>query len=382
MQEWSNARHFLVILQKVWGLPNQCYNAAARWSTSRRTDSVAVLSDSRIPAKAVHLPDASEFPREPATWYVFCTSADLKKKPLSKRMLGRRLVAYRTDRGDVTVLDAHCTHLGADLGRGTVVGDTIRCPFHHWRYASDGRCAAAAGCERPPKSAKLRCYPAIERHGYVFFFNGPEPLFQLPFFPDCDEDAFAASARFRFEMDCPWFMLVANGFDGQHFQAVHDRKLTSAPTVDCPGPFARRMQFKADVMGTTLVDRLLRRFVGKHVEISITSWGGPHVLVEGRFGRAHSRLLVASQALGADRTLSDVIVFARRVPMIWGGRLSDAVNLSVRRMFTQAFVRYDIDRLSGVRYQPEGLIEQDRELIECFHWLGRLPRSEYDESAE
>lgn len=342
---------------------------------------MAVLSDSHRAPRNASLPDASQFPREPATWYVFGASAELTSKPLSKQMLGRRLVAYRAKGGQATVLDARCAHLGADLGRGTVVGETIRCPFHHWRYAADGRCAAVPGCRRPPASARLRSYPTIERHGYVYFFNGPEPLFELPFFPGCDWEDFAAGAAFRFEADCPWFMLVANAFDGQHFQAVHDRKLTSTPIVDCPDRCARRIRFGAEVLGTTICDRLLRQFVGRQVEVSITSWGGPYVLVEGRFRRAHSRLLVASRPAGTDRTLVDVIVFARRAPSRWGGRLGDRLALRVRRLFTKAFMRYDIDRLSGIRYQPEGLIEQDQELVEYFHWLVGLPRSEYEETA-
>ena len=341
-----------------------------------------VLSDGHPESVGASYQMLSRFPREPATWYIFCPSSDLKTRPRSKEILGRRLVAYRTASGGANVLDAHCADLGADLGRGKIVEETIRCPFHHWRFSADGQCAAIPGCDRVPESARLRSYPTVERHGYVFFFNGPEPLFQLPFFPDCEEDDFAASVPFRFEMDCPWFMLVANGFDGQHFQSVHDRKLISTPIIDCPDPFARRMRFKADVMGTTICDRLLRWFVGKEVEVSITTWGGPHVLVEGRFGRAYSRLLVASQPLGTDRTLSEVIVFARRAPRHLGGNVADGLSLRVRRLFTKEFMRYDIDRLSGVRYQPQGLIDQDKELIEYFHWLTRLPRSEYEESEQ
>jgi phenylpropionate dioxygenase-like ring-hydroxylating dioxygenase large terminal subunit len=324
------------------------------------------------------LPDVAEFPSHPSTWYLFCRSNELRAKPISKTIMQRRLVAYRTAAGEVSVLDANCAHLGADLGRGSIVGDAIQCPFHHWRYASNGRCVATAQNSQAPPSASLRSYPVVERHGYVFFFFGPRYWFPLPFFADSDPADFAASSPFRFEMDCPWYMLVANGFDTQHFHAVHDRKLKSTPQVDCPASMARRMRFDADVTGSSIFDRLLKRFVGREVQISITSWGGPHVLVEGVFGKAHSRLLVASQPLDENHTLSEVIVFAKRSHGSLKAVTVDRLNLRVRRRFTQAFMQYDIDKLAGVRYQPEGLTPQDRDMIDFFQWLTTLPRSEYE----
>lgn len=322
-------------------------------------------------------PAAGDFPKWPATWYLFCRSSELRDKPLSKSLLDRRIVAYRKSDGGIAVMDAHCAHLGADMGRGTVSGDSIRCPFHHWKYASDGQCVSIPNNGCIPDRATLRTYPAVERHGLVYFFFGPEALFPLPFFADCDPADFEASRPFQFPMDAPWYMLVANGFDGQHFQAVHDRKLTSPPVVDCPTPAARRMQFDAEVIGTSIFDRLLKQFVSKDVHVSITSWGGPYVLVEGIFRRAHSRLLVASRPIDEHNVHSDVIVFAKK------GSLPLATNLSlrIRRRFTQAFLQYDIDKLSGVRYQPEGLTEQDLDLAEFFRWVADLPRSEYEEQA-
>ena len=327
------------------------------------------------------LPTAADFPRHPATWYLFCRSSLIDRRPHSRHLFGRSLVAFRTESGSVAVLDASCAHLGADLGRGRVCRETIQCPFHHWSYSADGNCVSVPGSVRVPTTARLRSYPAVERHGYIFFFLGPEPLFELPFFEDCDPVDFAASPSFEFPMDCPWFMLVGNGFDGQHFQAVHDRRLTSTPRVDCPAPFARRMQFEAEVAGTTIFDHLLRRFAGKIVKVSITTWGGPYVLVEGEFERAHSRLLVASRPIDENNTTSEVIAFARRGSQFFSSHVLDPLSLRIRRRFTQAFLQYDIDKLCGVRYQPAGLTDQDFELTQYFRWLTTLPRSEYEEPA-
>src|SRR5689334_22801263 len=75
-------------------------------------------------------PAAEQFAEWPASWYLFCSSGDLRRGPMSKRILGRDLVAYRTQSGKLALLEASCAHMGADLGNGTVAGECIRCPFH------------------------------------------------------------------------------------------------------------------------------------------------------------------------------------------------------------------------------------------------------------
>jgi nitrite reductase/ring-hydroxylating ferredoxin subunit len=288
-------------------------------------------------------------------------------------MLGRRLVAFRTESGRLAVLHASCSHLGADLGRGSVVGETIRCPFHHWQYGTDGRCTRIPAQVTIPSFARQMTYPVVERHGYVFLFNAPEPLFPLPFFFDARPEDFVAVRPFRFVADCPWYMLAANGFDAEHFEAVHDRRLIGPPVVDCPAPFARRMRYHCLVTGQSIIDRLLRPLAGRRVDVTITSWGGPFILVTGFFERARSYILIATQPVGADKTLVQVLVFARRSRFIFT-RLLQPLGLVVRRWLTRGFMEDDISRLPGIRYNPHSLIASDQLLLEYFHWAAALPR--------
>ena len=52
---------------------------------------------------------------------------------------GELLVAYRDEQGELHILQAHCKHIGAHMGHGgTVVGDSVECPFHGWRWGPDG----------------------------------------------------------------------------------------------------------------------------------------------------------------------------------------------------------------------------------------------------
>ena len=318
-------------------------------------------------------PPAERFATHPSSWYLFGASRDLDAGPRTRRMLGRDLVAFRTDSGRVAVMDAHCSHLGADLGRGHVEGESIRCPFHHWRYDVHGRCVEIPNGCPVPAAARQRTYPAEERHGYLFVFNGREALFPLPFFFDADPAGFAAGPLFRYVADCTWYMNAAHAFDTQHFAAVHDRELVAPPEVDCPAPFARRNRYRAKVIGKSRLDGLLRTFAGRMVNISITTWGGTFVLVTGDFGGAHSRFVIATQPLDDGTTLCEGIVYGPkgRGPV---GRLLSPIDLRVRRFFTYGYLKDETRRLRGTQYRPHSLGPNDRDMIEFFQWVAALPQ--------
>ena len=61
------------------------------------------------------------------------------------------------------------------------------------------------------------------------------------------------------------------------------------------------------------LDKLLKIFAGRMVNISITNWGGTFVTITGDFDRAHSRFIIATQPLDQGHTLCEGIVFAPRM---------------------------------------------------------------------
>jgi phenylpropionate dioxygenase-like ring-hydroxylating dioxygenase large terminal subunit len=211
----------------------------------------------------------------------------------------------------------------------------------------------------------------VERHGYLFFFNGREPLFPLPFFWGEDPDRFVAGKIFRYVADCNWYMNASHAFDVQHFASVHGRELIAPPKIDCPAPFARRNDYHAKVVGQHLMDRLLRRFAGREVNITISVCGGTIVLVTGNFGGAHSRFIVSCQPLENGQTLCEGICFAHPS----GIGLLDGVNLAMRRKFTHGYLEAEAAEIRGTRYRPENLGRNDREMIEYFQWVAALPQT-------
>ena len=342
-----------------------------------------VKSSSSSSKQSFRVPPADAFAAFPASWYLFCASDDLRRGPSSRRILGRQLVAFRTESGRAVVMDAHCAHLGADLGCGSVVGETIRCPFHHWRYSADGVCVALPSGAEPPSFARLRTYPVTERHGYLFFFNGSEPLFPLPFFLGEDAAGFAAGKEFNYIADTTWYMNAAHAFDRQHFAAVHDRELTAPPVIDCPAPFARRNSYPAKVVGHTVFDRFLRVGAGRTVRITLTIWGGTFAVITADFERLRSGFLLTMEPLDDGRTFCRGIVLARRAPAPL--RWLDPLRLWMRRLFTHGYLREEARQLRSTRYNPGGFGADDQDMIDYFHWVASLPqaaRKDDDENIE
>lgn len=316
-------------------------------------------------------PSADRFPAYPNSWYLFGTVQELSRGPVSREMLGRRLVAFRTASGRLAVIDGRCSHLGADLGKGCVLGEAIRCPFHHWEYGTDGQCVHIPVTENIPSTARQASFPVVERFGYLFFFNAPEPLFPLPFFPEADPGDFVAARPFGSLLDCPWYLIGSNAFDLQHFRAAHDRRLTSDPVVDCPAPFARRASAKFTVSGDSWQDHLTRLFAGDLVEMSITDWCGNLMFATATFRQTRSYGMVITEPLASGQVLVRVIVHVPKSSSTLG-RWRDPLRLEVRRYFIKKFLSADGMRLNGARYTPGGLIEADRDLVEYFTWLAEV----------
>jgi nitrite reductase/ring-hydroxylating ferredoxin subunit len=329
-------------------------------------------SETRALSEAVHAPPAERFPTYPTAWYPFGQAREIRHRPVSKDLLGRRLVAFRTAGGQIGVLDAHCSHLGADLGRGCVAGDTVQCPFHNWRYGVDGLCSHIYTGDLIPPAARQRSYPAVERHGLVFFFNGPEALYPLPFFDGADPDDFIRARPFGMTLRCPWWLVGANACDLQHFLGAHDRRLAGPAQVSCPTPYSRRASAPFAVVGASWRDRFTRWVGGPEVELSVTDWSGTMLFVTARFRRTRSYGLLTSLSLGRDSVFVRGIVFVKRSRFSLGRWLLDPVNLWLRRYFIKEFLRPDAELAArGLRYDPDRLLPCDDEMASYFTWLAQ-----------
>lgn len=95
-------------------------------------------------------------------------------QPHAVHAFGTKLVVFTGENDVVSVLDAYCRHMGGDLTQGSIKGDNVACPFHDWRWAGNGRCAAIPYAKRVPLRARTRAWTTLEKNGQLFIWHDPE----------------------------------------------------------------------------------------------------------------------------------------------------------------------------------------------------------------
>ncbi|MTD14043.1 Rieske 2Fe-2S domain-containing protein [Nakamurella sp. YIM 132087] len=189
--------------------------------------------------------DRFPMPPYPQGWYVVAHSAEIPVgQVVPLRRFGQELVAYRGESGEVRVMDAHCPHLGANIGYGGMVrGDDIVCPFHHWRFDRDGRNVDIPYRDTFNRRAQLRAWPVDESNGTVMVWLGHEdeqPTWQVPRLKELDDEAYlppipGQSYTIRTHVQ----EIIENVVDMAHFRYIHGVKGFGALEVVEDGPMLR-----------------------------------------------------------------------------------------------------------------------------------------------
>ena len=142
--------------------------------------------------------------------------------PVRLRLLGEDLVAFRVTSGAVGLMEERCPHRQASLALGLNANDGLRCLYHGWKFAVDGRCL-----ERPtePPGAKHNvravAYPTQEAGGVVWTYMGPAE--HKPAFPDFNWLGMPAPNRVPFKIleDCNYAQAVEGTIDTAHAGVLH-----------------------------------------------------------------------------------------------------------------------------------------------------------------
>ena len=181
------------------------------------------------------------FPPYPTGWYLLCRSDELAPGAvLPMRYFGRELVAYRTESGEPVVVDAHCPHLGAHLGYGgTVVGESIRCPFHAWRFGTDGSCLEVpyTTVDSLPK-VSVRCWQVAEANGLIhvhYSDHGQPPAWPVPEIPDWGKPGWVGYVGTGWHVKMHAQELAENVPDTAHFLVVHGLPVQPAAEISTEG---------------------------------------------------------------------------------------------------------------------------------------------------
>ncbi len=171
----------------------------------------------------------------PRGWFMVADAAELRDRPVPVRFFGQEFALYRGKSGRVTMLDAYCPHMGTHLARnstsyvvqdGQIEGDSIRCPYHGWRFGPDGKCNDIPYSTAPiPKAACVKAWPIVESLGAIFVWYDPEggePEWEAPSLPQWNDPQWV---RWKFDhlgtINCHAQEVVDNIADCSHLGPVH-----------------------------------------------------------------------------------------------------------------------------------------------------------------
>ena len=121
----------------------------------------------------------------PRGWFMVATSEEVTGVPAGVRYFGEDWVLYRGQSGRAYMVEAYCPHMGTHLANNHtsyivkdkehVEGESIRCPYHGWRFGPDGKCDEIPYSPAAiPKAACLKSWKLVERAGCIWTWYDPE----------------------------------------------------------------------------------------------------------------------------------------------------------------------------------------------------------------
>lgn len=254
-------------------------------------------------------------------WFAVAFSRELRGgHVLTRRVNGRELVVFRTASGAVAALDPICPHLGAHLGvGGEVRGETVRCPFHGFRFDAAGRCTHTGYGTEPPAGLAVGSHATIERTGAVLVWSDPdggEPGWEPPM---ADEAGWSSWRTRLIELPGHPVETNENAADAGHLAVVHGyRSLETVAPLTADGPTLR---------ATYAMQRPFRAGgrLGIRTRFDIASYGLGYSLVDVTIPTLHLRTRHLVLATPTDRgRLALRIGLSARVPI--AGRLGAALS--------------------------------------------------------
>ena len=173
----------------------------------------------------------------PVGWYVPFLSSDLKAGEVKEcAFFGQKLVAFRTLDGKAAVASAICPHMGADLSKGRVTKEGLRCPFHGFCFDSLGACTRTyIEGETPPAKAQLKNMPLIEKEGLIFVFYHPKGEAPHWFPMELGTEEYVPLKGMVKEIAGGLEDIAENAFDFIHLMCVHqfeEAKIIQEPSFE------------------------------------------------------------------------------------------------------------------------------------------------------
>lgn len=157
-------------------------------------------------------------------WYQAAWSDELADGAmLARTMLDIPVVVLRGGNGEVWAMVDRCPHRFAPLSRGRMDGNRVACGYHGLTFDMQGRCVHNPHGPITDR-ARVRAFPAIERHGRIWLWFGDVEAADPGLVPDMgflDVLPATAIAHDYMAVRSNWLLVVDNLLDLTHSDYVH-----------------------------------------------------------------------------------------------------------------------------------------------------------------
>ncbi|MFP5387091.1 MAG: Rieske 2Fe-2S domain-containing protein [Bacteriovoracia bacterium] len=317
-------------------------------------------------------------------WYFAFPSHELKKGQVKAlQVCGQELVFFRGESGDVVALDAYCPHMGTHLGKGKVVGNHVRCFFHHWEFDKMGVCRKIPCQKEIPEKVRVASYSVCEKFNSIWVYPSSTPASALADFveiPGHEEKEVVFDKAY--ERTCHHHVTMINGIDPQHLKTVHDLDIEMKVEIAEPQ--------QGNLIDITLTGQIGR---GKFAEKLARFLLGPQYSYSMRYDHGNNGLLTLMKDVSfmGKRWPTLHMIFAYR-PLEKGRMMVQPIYVTKKRkgfsgkvvsllllwMTKRAF--YSLQGEDGavyenMRFYPSNLLQIDRPVAQYIQYVNKLSSS-------
>ncbi len=267
-------------------------------------------------------------------WYIAGESVAVRTgRPLAAMLCNQPLVLFRAGRGRVHALENRCPHKGVPLSSARQEGDSLRCPFHGWRFTSSGECVevpAIGNAAHPlPASACVKTFPVEEQDGWVWVYIGsdqcPKPSAPPPLLPTPADGSPMVSTHESAEAKVRWDFAVDSLMDPAHVPFVHNKYFRRREAAREKEKVFTRLPlgFRTVSHNVLLPDTFIFRALSPGLGAATTTVDfvlpGIH-LEQWEIGKRFASVMLVATPLTNDRSRFDITVgwnFLRGLPVGW-----------------------------------------------------------------